>query len=60
MKNRLGQVDVTKVAGALRCVAGTGLATGGAVYGALSRIHQTAQLGPPALESFRISKTETP
>ncbi len=56
MEDRLGEVDVAEMAGTLGHVAGAGLAAGGAVHRPLTRVHQAAQLGPPALVSFRISR----
>jgi hypothetical protein len=56
MEYRLGEVDVAEMAGTLGHVAGAGLAAGGAVHRPLPRVHQAAQLGPPALVSFGISR----
>ncbi len=56
MEDRLGQVYVSEMAGTLGHVAGAGLAAGGAVHRPLTRVHQAAQLGPPALVSFGISR----
>ena len=56
MKNWFGEVQVTEVTGTLGHVPRAGLTPGGAVNSPLPRVHEAAQLGPPALIGFRISK----
>ena len=51
MEDRLGQVEVAKVSGALVHVAGTRQAASGAVDHALPGVHQTAQLGTSSLQA---------
>lgn len=53
MEHGFGEVDVAKVPRALSHVAGTGLAAGVAVDDTLARVHEPAQLGPPALHGLR-------
>ena len=54
MVDRLGEVNVTKVAGTLSHVAGTGLTAAAPVHGTLSGVHQATQLRSPALVYLEI------
>ena len=49
MENRLGEVNVPKVARTLGHVAGTGLTPAGPVHGALPGVHEAPELGSATL-----------
>ena len=51
--DRLGEVDVSEVSGALGHATGAGLATRGAVDDALPRVHEAAQFGSASFVNFR-------
>ena len=50
--DRLGEVDVSEVSGALGHATGAGLATRGAVDDALPRVHEAAEFGSTPLHNF--------
>lgn len=52
VKHGLGQINVTEMAGTLGHVPGTRLAPGIPVDHTLTRVHEPAELRPPALHGF--------